>query len=489
MTTTQDQFDAARRAAELTDHLDDGPLRDLDAAPQDPYADLPPIAAEDESAEDVQRRGLLPEEFWSARRTFRHIRQAAHADACSSDVLFFTTLARLSGMVDHRIKMRTGVGGSASMNLFVALVGPPGAGKSSGASGARELIPSDDPEFRDGLPLGSGEGIAEIFMGTVEKETGDFVKRGPHKGDPVTVRVREQVRHNAFLYADEGERLTQLASRQGQVVSETLRSAAMGETLGQTNASEERTRYVAPGSYSLGLVIGYQPTTVTALLADGHTGTPQRFFWAWAEDPTIPFEAPDHPGPIRLDPKVQSSRGRIDIKFPASIRTLIRTERVLRARGELEVAELDGHHRFLTAKMAGLLALLDGRFEVNDEDWKLAEIAWQSSCAVRDSLVARAKREMQAAKDLHAKEKIQLEVATAKAKRGAEYRELRVAGGIAQHVAEAGPGGLTYNGVRMKIASRDRGVLEEAFDIAVSKGWTVEDGDRYVVGPKYGKAS
>jgi hypothetical protein len=485
----QEEFDAAARAAELTAHLDDGPLRDLDEVPEDPYADVPPPVYEDGGAEDNSRPGLLPEEFWSARPTFQRIRAAAHAEARSGDVLLYTTLARLSGMLSHRIKMRTGILGRGSMNLFVALVGAPGAGKSSGASGARELIPSADPEFRDGMPLGSGEGVAEIFMGIVEEETGEFIQRGKNAGDPVTVKVRKQVRHNAFFYVDEGERLTQLAGRQGQVVSETLRSAAMGETLGQTNATEERTRYIAPGSYSLGLVIGYQPTTVTALLADGHTGTPQRFFWVWAEDPTIPFNPPDNPGPIELDPRVQTTRHAIDVEFPTAIKDLIRNERVRRAQGELEVPELDGHHRFMTAKMAGLLALLEGRFEVDEMDWKLAEMAWQASCAVRDSLVERARRETKAAKDQQAKEKIQYEVAAAKAKRGAEYRVMRIAGGVAKHVAEGGPGGLTYNGVRMKIASRDRDVLEEAIDIAVSKGWIIEDGDKYAVGPEYGKAS
>lgn len=46
MTTTD--FNPAARAAELTAHLDDGPLRDLDEPPMDPYAGLPPIGAEDE---------------------------------------------------------------------------------------------------------------------------------------------------------------------------------------------------------------------------------------------------------------------------------------------------------------------------------------------------------------------------------------------------------------------------------------------------------
>jgi hypothetical protein len=32
-------------------------------------------------------------------------------------------------------------------------------------------------------------------------------------------------------------------------------------------------------------------------------------------------------------------------------------------------------------------------------------------------------------------------------------------------------------------------LMTTALDIAVSKGWTAEDGDQYVVGPEYAKRS
>jgi len=441
------------------------------------------LDAAETDKEPAKRPGLLPEEFWAARDVFGHIRRAAYAEARSGDVLFYTTLTRLAGMLDHRIKMRTGILGRGSMNFYTALVGASGAGKSSGASGARELIPSNNPEFRDGLPLGSGEGVAEVFMGVVDEDTGEM-----RKGEPVTAKVRKQVRHNAFFYVDEGERLTQLNSRLGTVLAETLRSAAMGDTLGQTNASEDRTRYIAPGSYSLGLVIAYQPTTVTALLADGHTGSPQRFFWTWAEDPSIPFDAPEHPGPLALDPCVENAQRNLDIRFPASVQELIRRERVLRGQGKIEVAELDGHHRFMTAKMAALLALLDGRFEVDETDWDLAEMAWQSSCAVRDSLVRRAKLESEAAREREQDQKVLLAVRAHGAKRGADLRLERIAIAVRRAVSKAGPGGLSFNGVKMAIASRDRDALEESIDVAVSRGWIYEDGERFCIATEFENA-
>ena len=38
--------------------------------------------------------------------------------------------------------------------------------------------------------------------------------------------------------------------------------------------------------------------------------------------------------------------------------------------------------------MAALLALLDGRGEVSVEDWQLAGVLWETSCGVRDAVVA-----------------------------------------------------------------------------------------------------
>lgn len=454
---------------------------------QDAWSEQDPRSSEpiDGTPKAEDRPGLLPEEFWATRDTLRHIRDAAHADARSGDVVFYTTMARLSGLLNWRIKMRTGIFGRGSMNLYVALVGNPGAGKSSGAAGARGLIPASDPEFRDGIPLGSGEGMAEVFMGTVDEETCQVYENGPRRGEPVMTKVRKQVRNNVFFYCDEGEQLTQLAGRQGSTLMTALRSAAMGEGLGQTNATEERNRYIAPETYNLGLVVGYQPTTVTQLLADGGGGTPQRFFWSWAEDPTIPFDAPRHPGQLKLHPLIENTKDFIDVEFPPEVRDLIKRERVMLGNGDLVLEPLDAHRRFMMAKMAALLALLEGRFAVDDMDWKLAEMTWQSSCLVRDSLVARAKREAQASKDEQAKEKIQLAVQEHKAKRSAEANEMRVAGNVARKVADAGVGGLTYNGIRMAIAHRDRGLLEDAINLAVSQGWIAEDGDQYCVGPGY----
>ncbi|MFJ3834488.1 hypothetical protein ACIPY6_03105 [Streptomyces sp. NPDC090054] len=456
------------------------PVEDIWQVIAEPAGDMAPDEDPDAGAPPAARPGLLPESFWEARPVFQHMRQAAHSQGCSGDLVLYSTLSRLSGMLSHNIRAVTGIGGRASLNVFAAMVGTSGAGKSISAGCVRDLMAPADDDFRDGLPIGTGEGIAEAFMGTVDEATGELHQKGPYKGDPVMAKVRKQTRHNAFFYVDEGQTLAKLAERSGSILGETLRRAAIGEALGQTNASEERTRYIAPGSYSLGLLAGFQPSIATVLLADAHTGTPQRFYWGWADDPSIPDEPPAWPGPIEPHPGRHRPDGPVDITFPARIRKMLWADRVARGRGEIEVAELDGHAGLMKVKLAALFALLDGgRYEVTEEDWALAEVAWASSCKVRDSLVLRAQREAAAEKQRSEDAKVHAELRSHVAKKDADLTLERVAHLVRRHASTVG--GISYGGLKKALASRDRPVAEKAVSLAVARGWVFEEGDRVCI--------
>ena len=466
----------SRRAA-------DAPLRLVtsDAPPVD-WSDTeePPDEEDEPPAGDkppLPLPGRLPDTFWEARPVFRHIRQAAHAKACSGDVAFYSFLARLSGMLSHNIRAETGVGTRASLNVFAAVVGPPGAGKSTGASVARSLMSPPDDDFRDGLPVGSGEGIAEVFMGTVEEDTGETRKGKGGTETPVTRKVRRQVRHNAFFYADEGETLAKLSERNGSTLPETLRRAAVGEALGQTNATEERTRYIPEGSYSLGLLVGFQPSNAGPVLADSSTGTPQRFLWGWAIDPAIPDVPPAWPGPFVHHPGLKRPSEPVDITFPPDICAQLRREHLAKARGEVEVAELDAHAPLMQVKLAALFALLDDRMYVNHEDWGLAAVIWESSCAVRDALVERAVRDAAAERERQDQAKVMQEVRAHEAKGDVDRAIARVARAVSRKAAEAGDG-MTCAAVYRALASRDRPLFDKALDFAEVQEWVSVRGDR-----------
>ncbi|MGH9908186.1 MAG: hypothetical protein ACRD8U_21660, partial [Pyrinomonadaceae bacterium] len=323
-----------------------------------------------QSGVDVERHNLpvLPNEFWDARPVFTHIRTAAWSRNRSGDVALHVVLARLSAMVSHRLRLDTGVGDlTVPLNYYAAIVGESGGGKSSSKAVADRLMPPPSEfyfDMRDDQPLGSGEGLAESFYGTVSEPPIDG------KGKPI--QKRTVVRNNAFFFCDEGQVMERLQSRNGATLGPQLRSAWTGSALGQANASEDRYRYVPAGSYSLGLIIGFQFNTVQPLLDDVDGGTPQRFAYVAAADPSIPDEAPAWPGTIQLKHETLWPNSDEVFDIDPRIRQEIRTTDTGRNRGVIKYDPLDSQAPLMRIKIAALLALLDDRHNVTLEDWGLA---------------------------------------------------------------------------------------------------------------------
>ncbi|MHC3391324.1 hypothetical protein ACLQ2E_17990 [Streptomyces lavendulocolor] len=464
----------------------------FDGAPE------PEPAAEDTPmAEPTTIPGLIPDEFYAARPELAHIRQAGHSRNRSGDVALLSVLTRLSGIVSHRIRADTGVAGYASLNLFGGIIGPSGIGKSTGVEVADRLMPAPTHlDFRDGLPLGSGEGLAEIFMDTVEEETGE-VKRGRGGTEtPVTQRVRKQVRHNAFFYVDEGATITRLMKeRSGSTLGETLRSAAVGQTLGQTNASKDTSRYIPSGSYSLGLLVGFQPETVAPLFEEVAEGTPQRFLWVQVVDPSIPDQQPPWPGELvdwRSAATVASgdeASGFVLVTFDEAIKAELRAADLAKVRGQTPAADLnplDSHAPLMRVKIASLLAILAGRRNVNAEDWRLAAILWDASCATRDSVLKYAEGLRRLEQEKRTRARIEEEVRVDRAKQLADEARAdraveRLATRLAVLVREKGP--QTRRAVRDRTAGRDKRFLVDAFAYAVLREWVVERDGKFDAGP------
>lgn len=466
---------------------------ELDGGPEPGPEGDPP----DTTAGKPKFPGLLPESFYASRPELRHIRRAGHSRNRSGDVAFLATLTRLSGMVSHRIRADTGVAGFASLNLFGGIIGPSGVGKSTGVEVADRLMPTPAwLDFRDGLPIGSGEGMAEVFMGTVDEPTGDIHRGGPNKGDPVTTTVRKQVRHNAFFYVDEGKTLTRLMKeRSGSTLGETLRSAAVGQTLGQTNASKDTSRYIPSGSYSMGLLVGFQPETAAPLFEEVAEGTPQRFLWAQVIDPSIPDEQPPWPGELtewrRAIQADDAAQGLTLISFDQGIKDELRRADLAKARGEMPVGEtnaLDSHAPLMRVKVASLLAILAGRHHVNGSDWDLSLVVWDASCAARDAVLEYGERMRRLEAEKRTAARIVEEVRVEEAKVFAEDDRTekaveRVATRLAVLVGESGP--APRRAVRGRFAGRDKKHISDAIAYAVLREWivVVEENGRLAPGP------
>lgn len=417
--------------------------------------------------------GKLSASFYDQRDVLKKIRQYAHAMCCSADVVLYATMARLAGMIDHRIKVDTGVKKPASLNLFVGIIDSSGSSKSTSNEASEDLLTAPDHrEFLDGIPIGSGEGVAEALMGERDKE--DF-NQLDKKGQPKVVRVREQVRHNLYFYVDEGEALIRIAGRDGASLWPSIRSAWQAGTLGQTNATAERRRFIKRGTYAMGMVAGFQYTNALVVLRDSITGTAQRFVWCPAVDPDIPMD------PVPL-PDIdfglpQDLEGPILMTMPDEIKRKIRAELVMRNTGVLEINPLDTHANLLKVKLAGLLALLDGaRTAITAQDWELAEQMWAVSCTLRAAILERASREeataAQAKREERVQDAVQAHTAVARADARLEVR----ARWCVKKIRE----GVRREQLLQKASSSWRKEVPAGFELAVGRGWLVEDDDGHV---------
>lgn len=427
----------------------------------------------------------LPDEFWNARPTLTHIRQAAHSRRRSADVVFYTVLTRLSAFVSPYITVDSEIGGgNASLNFFAAVVGPSGIGKSSGASVASRLLPTDPALDCFETVLGSGEGVCEAFMGTKKMPTGETDSKGNEKMKD----ARTQVRNRAFFMVDEGEMLTKIQKRSGSTIGPILRTAWTGDKMGQQNANAETTRMVE--NYSLGMLIGFQLTTVVETLSDIGSGMAQRFVWSSVVDPSMPDQKPAHPGPLEFDYELLKAREDVPITMhmaPAILDELD-ADALRRAReGIIEGGESNSHKPLTCIKVAGLLAILDGRHKIDEDDWKLAQIVWDTSCAVRDEVNAHARDEEDKRRQWSDKQyatrmamgAVETEKAIAQSN---DSKIVRIATSVAKHVHNATEGQMTRGYARKTLAGRDKSSFEEAVEYAESQNWIVAEEVNLLIG-------
>lgn len=304
------------------------------------------------------------EKFWSSRTFLTHVRDFARARQAAPWPTLLVVLARADTATEPNIVLPALVGSYKSLNLFVALVGVSGGGK-----GASEGAGSDAVEFVNGngdtieipeLPIGSGEGIARSFQ------------RPDAAGDPV--------RRVLFNIA-EVDTLGALGKRQGATLMPELRKVYSGEQLGFANAGKDTRTAVAAHAYRACVIIGVQPLKAEPLLGDAHGGTPQRILWAKTSDPDALEDPGTPPEPIQVKIKAYSAE-RVVMVVPDVASTAIRRHRLAVLREEA-VDPLDGHRMLTCLKVAAVLAIIDGRTEINEEDWQLADTVMRVSDRTR----------------------------------------------------------------------------------------------------------
>lgn len=285
--------------------------------------------------------------------------------------VFFAVLLRVAASVGPPVQLPGKIGGRASLNLLVAFVSPSGGGKGISDKVARLAWPTPILE----VPIGSGEGIAELFKAPAKPDADN---------EPVTA---------AIINVPEIDTLAGIASRQGSILLAQLKSMAMGEQLGQSNASKATSRIVQPHSYRCCMSVGAQPGHTGVLFNDTTGGTPQRFLWAPTIDPTMPAEATADPEPLNttLPSWSPGDDGVIEIVYGiAEIGDQIIAAHLARQRGE--AGALDGHHMLTRCKVAAVIAIMHGRSVVSEWDWERSADVMAVSDRTRDWIVTEASK-------------------------------------------------------------------------------------------------
>jgi hypothetical protein len=313
----------------------------------------------------------LPASFYDSAPYLRHIRQAAHALRVAPDAVLVATLCRVAAATPPTTYIDTPE--PTPLNLIGALIAAPGNGKSLANSTAFRLVPDLGLGVNDSLPLGTGEGLVESYFESVS------VMNDTGKGKHIEKR---QAFKSGYFYCDEGETLFTLTTRKGATILQTLRTAWSGGVLGNTNANVETRRKLDRNSYRACVVVAFQPSCGSALVADSHGGTPQRFIFASATDIDMPTIAPSVPGVLGYD----ATNEPVAIQVHAEILRELDTNKVNRARGTVQVDALDTHVDYNRLRVAAIFALLDRRQFIDLSHWNLATMVLDNSRQVRRTL-------------------------------------------------------------------------------------------------------
>jgi hypothetical protein len=333
---------------------------------------------------------LTPEEydkFWSATEQLEIIHASARARLVGPWALLGACFTRINVMVPYFVTIPPLTGGQASLNLFVGLVGPSGAGKGGATAAATDTIDTG-ATWKGGefgqlmVNLGSGEGIIHAFR----KRTKD--------GD-------EWNTHAVVFNVQEIDLLTATATRSGATILPVLRSMWSGEQLGFQNADPTRRIQVPPHEYRASLLVGIQPLRAGSLLDDADGGTPQRFLFVPTDDPGAPDQPPIKPEKIKWrKPLFDSLRDPFtdtyDITLPEAVESLVRDQRLEMLRNQAEGSKnASGHDTLARIKYAAHFALLAGRTTVTDDDWDLAGTLHKISVHTRENIQTQLRQQAQ----------------------------------------------------------------------------------------------
>ncbi|MBV5244453.1 hypothetical protein KUF57_13010 [Mycolicibacterium sp. PAM1] len=451
--------------------------------------------SEDQDDDETPAGVTLPPEFWESRPVLAHIREAAWSHMAAPDAVLSITLTRLSASIPPGVRIDTGIGRPMPMHHFGGLVGRSGAFKSAAmetADAAVDLVPgwsrdpyacpvklteedADNDDFPFRAMLGTGQGVLENYWGTVDievpvKPATDTASGAGKRGGAAaggapktkTKTVRRQIRTNVMLSVDEGNGLAKAFADPNSILGETLRELWSGANSGQGNAKDENRRRVRRGQYTFALSAGFQLPVLARMFATESVelGTPQRFVFAWTGAPDIPDEPVGDPGKLSVTVPADA------ITLCPVLREQVRAVLLPLLRNAGTDDETESQRLSLIVRVAALLAILDGRTEVGEDDWTLAETVAETSRAIIAHARATVRRKGKQAKQAERASALAAEVEAEDAKATPEGRvRLRILGYLADFGGRAkwnGRSGLykRFNGDEAALANQVLGEMD-----------------------------
>jgi len=400
----------------------------------------------------------LPESFWD-RPDLDHIRRAAWAGLAAPDATFLHVATRFATTIHPSWLLPLG----GTLDVFGVVIAPSGGAKGLAAKAARRLFPGPpqgrDCKIRMDRTISSGEGLVEGFMGSVKVD------------DKMERQVVNQATH---FIIDEGTTLIAQLGREGSTVIGVLCSAWVGEAIGQQLADGAKTRWIPPHKVRVCSVINIQVALAGELYspklrATGFTG---RCTFVSGQDPHIPDEIIDDPGPLRLmdwsAPPTYSGQ----LTYPAEVHATVRAEIMGSHRGTLGRDERQSHRILQRVKWAQILAMMDGRQEMNLDDWRRGGdlVDLSGSMLTMLDVTHEAVAKLESFQRLQTRAEGEAYVEDAKISHAVRRVERWV-------LARVPSGGVGLKALRRKIDSRDRLAFDEAVDNLLRDGRLLRDAD------------
>lgn len=408
----------------------------------------------------------LIRDFWDRRPVLRNIHDLAWAEFAAPWATLGAVLGYVVALTPPRVRVN-----DASLNLFVGLVGPPGAGKDAAIRAAKIWVGEyahGDRLYQRGI--GTGQGLEGALVKRVkDKETDRYVDR--------------QVRENIMVLVSEIDQITAHAKQQASTLIATLRQAWMGQMIGGMYKDASKDLAVAEHAYRVCMLVGIQPGRAQSLIQDATGGLPQRFLWVPTTDPTFPDNARSfRPEPWEWKPPVKCrdladpftlgeevhEEPEIEMGLCQIARDQMDAERVARLRGTHDGDELSTHDTLGRLKTAAALSLLDGRTDITEEDWELADIVTKVSQHVRTRVIRGLEDEERKRKEAEKLQRVEVEKAIEQAKDSTLVEQ--AAERIARVLVKQGSGWMSQGKVRAAITPKARAVFEDAVGVLLEAG-------------------